>query len=73
MQRNIFDNDNGVVNHKADGRRQSTQSHQVEALAQHFSAINVATTVTGMTSAATSEVPQSRRNKTMMMMPESAR
>ena len=68
VQRDVLDHDDGVVDHQAHGRGQSAQRHQVEALVRAaLSAMNVTSTVTGMTSAATAEAPQSRRNSTMMI------
>ena len=63
----VLDHHDGVVDHQADRGRQAAQRHQVEALAEQRRVMNVTATVAGMTRPATSEVPQSRRNTTMMM------
>ena len=51
MQHDIFDDDDGIVNHQADRRSQSAQRHQVEALAQHLQRDESDQQVTGITSA----------------------
>ena len=66
MQHDVLHHHDGIVDHQADRRGQSAQRHQVEALAQHPQRDEGDRTVAGITSPATSEVPQSRRNSTMM-------
>ena len=66
MQHDVLHYDNSVVNHQSDRSGQTAQCHQVEALSSARRAINVTPIVAGITSPATSDVPQSLRKKTMM-------
>ncbi len=66
MQGDILDHDDGIVDHQADGGSQSAERHQVEALVQQLQDDERDKHRGRNDQHATSDVPQSRRNSTMM-------